>query len=134
MTTISTKAALLATAKILGIVGRHDMSKEQLLSAIAAKQATKRVGSSGNKPYRVKYYRLAAPRNIRSSFKTAPQQVKAIICAMYKSEESEMTGNEIGQLAVELGFLKTKQDPHLIFAYYRKQLEVYGLEFAGYGA
>lgn len=132
--TISTKKQLLATAKVLEIVGRHEMSKEQLLAAIAAKQTARRTGNSGNKPYRVKYYRLAAVRNIRSAFRGAPKQVKALICAMYTSGAEEMTGSEIGQLAVERGFLTTKQDPHLIFAYYRKQLETFGLEFVGYGA
>lgn len=132
--TISAKKQLLATAKVLQIVGRHEMSKEQLLAAIAAKQTARRTGNLGNVPYRVKYYRLAAVRNIRTSFKDAPKQVKALICAMYKSCQEPMTGAQIGQLAVELGYLKTKQDPHLIWAYYRKQLETFGLEFVGYGA
>lgn len=135
MTTISTKKQLLETAKILGIVGRHDMSKEHLIAAIAAKQATrtKKVNKSGNVPYQVKHYRLAAPRNIRSSFIKAPQQVKAIICALRVAGTPDgMTIKQIGKLATSLGFLKTKQEPQLVFAYYRKQLETYGLEFVRY--
>ncbi|MCA3698793.1 MAG: hypothetical protein IOB84_03255 [Brevundimonas sp.] len=133
MTTISTKKQLLETAKILGIVGRHDMSKEQLLTAIAAKQATrtKKVNKSGNVPYQVKHYRLAAPRNIRSSFIKAPKQVKAIICALRIAGTPDgMTIKQIGKLATSLGFLKTKQDSYAIVCYYRRQLETFGLEVA----
>lgn len=129
-----TKKQLIARATELKIVGRWDMTTEQLTNAIAvielANKPKRRKGNGERKPYHFKLYRLSAVRNTRS-LKDEARQVRAMVAAMYKAG-TPMIGSQIAQLAIDLGFMKTKSDPAVIFAYYRKRLEIYGLEFVGY--
>ena len=59
-----------------------------------------------------------------------PPQVVALLRTAYELTEQEnrtFTMKELGYEAVERGHLKTRQDPHRIAVYYKKQLEDLGL-------
>ena len=147
------KNDLLARAKALNIVGHHDMSKEDLETAVrqremieanktAAKQDVaeakgKRLVKNTNIPWRRKFYFI----NVRAYelkaelVKKAPNQVQLMLKSMVEAgtvdAESSQMGTTIASAAIAAG-LKTKIEPHVLFAYYRKDMERLGLEFAGY--
>lgn len=148
------KNDLLARAKALNIVGRHDMTKEDLETAVrqremieanktAAKQDVaaskgKKLVKNTNLPWKRKFYFLnVRAYELRSEIvKKAPAQVQLILKSMIEAgttnAESAAMGTEIASYAIIKGGLKTKIEPHVLFAYYRKEMEKLGLEFAGY--
>ena len=76
-----------------------------------------------NVPFQVKLYQLT-PINVAGLAK-APKQVRALIAAA--KGEPPMRGEDLANLAVRKGYLQTKSDPWVIFCYYRKTLETFGL-------
>jgi len=81
---------------------------------------------SGNQPFRQKIYALTnlAPE---LAVRAAPMQVQLILKYM-ADYEVEGTGKEIVEGAIAEGYLKTKIDPPVLFAYYRRLLEKLGVE------
>lgn len=84
---------------------------------------------TGNaKPWQKKIYAL--PEVMHKEFLgNVPAQVRAMIevaTTTYKGKE--FSGPDLAKKAVELGTLKTKQNPDIIFAYYRRHLEVFGMK------
>jgi hypothetical protein len=84
---------------------------------------------SGNTPYRKKIYALTSSAPA-AAIAAAPAQVQLILKYMAESQ-IEGTGNEIVAGAIEAGMLKTKIDPPVLFAYYRRLLEKLGVEHIG---
>jgi hypothetical protein len=140
---MTTKTELLKIAAELQITGRHDMDKATLEARIAeltkpAPVATKsaprriRTGNSGNLPYQPKQYALreihldGACKQIRGIF--AFMQAHALLEINGRS----LSGPTIAQGAVDEGYLVTKSDPAVIFAYYAREMEKRGMVFVGY--
>lgn len=150
------KNDLLARAKALNIVGRHEMTKEDLETAVrqremiaanvesvkedkAASKGRKLVKKTNlNLPWRRKYYYI----NVRvyelkaELVATMPSQVQLMLKSMIAEgtvdEENAEMGTAIASAAISRGGLKTKIEPHVLFAYYRSKMERVGLVFAGY--
>lgn len=148
------KNDLLARAKALNIVGRHDMTKEDLEIAVRQREMIKantesvkeektvakgkKYVKNTNLPWKRKYYYL----DVRAyelkgpSVAQAPNQVqlllKSMVAAGFTSPENSAMGTTIASTAIAAGGLKTKIEPHVLFAYYRKDMERLGLIFAGY--
>jgi hypothetical protein len=154
-----TKTELLKLAAAANIVGRHDMTKAQLeaaldfgtevpelaaietaiFDAVTSTETTPakaprrvRTGNSGNLPYQPKQYAL---REI--NLDKAPKQIRGIFAFMQKHALLEINGRSlsgpaIAQGAVDEGYLVTKSDPAVIFAYYAREMERRGMVFVGY--
>lgn len=60
----------------------------------------------------------------------APKQVRALLetAGTHFPNGKDFSGKELADKAKETGALSTKQKPELIFAYYRRTLEAFGLE------
>jgi hypothetical protein len=84
---------------------------------------------SGNVPFRTKLYQLvrSAPD---AAIKAAPAQVQLILKHMAEDTDPA-TGAQIVQGAIDNGLLKTKIEPAVLFAYYRRLLETLGVEHVG---
>ena len=142
------KNDLLARAKSLNIVGRHDMTKEDLETAVRQREMieaqketkpTKLVKKTNlNLPWQRKYYYLSVRvYELKADLvKKQPAQVQLILKAMVEAgmvdEENAAMGVDIASEAIRNGGLKTKIEPHVLFAYYRAAMERVGLIFAGY--
>ena len=150
---MTTKTELLAIAKTLNIAGRHDMDKVTLevavqteidrLTAIAVAEVNKpkthtsakparRIGRSSNLPYQPKQYAL---REIH--LEGACKQIRGIMAfmqahALLEINGRSLSGPSIAQGAVDEGYLVTKSDPAVIFAYYAREMEARGMVFVGY--
>lgn len=86
-----------------------------------------------DKPWQTRIY--AFPHGVMNTdlLSQAPDQVKAMLkFAADKPKETRFTGPQLAGDAVAAGALKTKQDPAIIFAYYRRMLEVFGLQTVAY--
>lgn len=143
---MSTKKELLAQAKELNIVGRHDMSVDQLSEAInlanevnsEIKKPTKNLVKNTNIPWRRKYYflDLSVYQSKSEEIKKVASQVQLMLKYMAEagltSDEDAEQGQTIASDAIAAGYVKTKIEPNVLFAYYRKTMEAYGLVFAGY--
>lgn len=81
---------------------------------------------SGNVPFREKLYTLVGVPS-QEALRAAPGQVEAIIKYMAESK-CKARGGEIVQGAIDAGHLKTKIDPPVLFAYYRRLLETMGVQ------
>ena len=81
---------------------------------------------SGNLPFRRKVYALTkvAPKE---AILAAPMQVQLILKYLVETKATG-TGGDIVAGAIERGFLRTKIDPPVLFAYYRRLLETLGVE------
>lgn len=150
---MATKTELLTTAKTLNIAGRHDMDKAALevaiqtevdrLTAIAVAEVNTpkthtsaprrvRTGNSGNLPYQPKQYALS-----EMNLEGACKQIRGIFAFMQRHALLEINGRSlsgpaIANGAVEEGYLATKSDPAVIFAYYAREMERRGMVFVGY--
>jgi hypothetical protein len=84
---------------------------------------------SGNQPFRKKIYAITSicPD---TALIAAPNQVQLIVRFM-RDTKIEGTGGEIIEAAIAAGMLRTKIDPPVLFAYYRKLMENLGLEQIG---
>lgn len=157
-----TKLDLLARAKSLGIKGRHEMSKADLETAVAQREMISQVSDAAkeagaelkaavegkvrrkptnlNTPWQRKYYYVneAAYEAAKANglVAKAPMQVQLILKFMIKtgivSYKQSQQGSSIASVAVSTGALVTIIEPHVLFAYYRKKMEILGLTFAGY--
>lgn len=93
---------------------------------------------SGNVPYRHKFYALnsAGYKKLETTgeIKKLPGQVQGILKYLASKDEGyESIGPDICARAIEGGFVATKIEPAVLFAYYRKKMETAGaLTFTGY--
>lgn len=138
-----TKSILLERAKTLGITGRHDMSKEDLETAvrqremIVATKPKKNLVKRTNIPWRKKFYYLDLDRysEMSDAVKKSATQVQLILKSMADHKLTDPEASEMGvticSKAIADG-MKTKIEPHVLFAYYRSTMEDLGLVFAGY--
>lgn len=185
-----TKKELLAMAGEYNVVGRHDMTKDQLIRAIldnamvtvseqiAAQQTadeveeveeveeaaapaeelnelpvrpaiveeqpkpkTARVNKSGNIPYKQKPYFLdieayeSDDEKFQVALAKAPNQVRLILKCMAEQNVvdhgSAMIGREIVDMAKNMGYLNTTIPSANLFAYYRRELEKFGVTYTG---
>jgi len=143
---MATKTELLNTAKTLNITGRHDMDKVTLEVAITAETdrlaalmvevhsapKPRRVGKSGNLPYQPKQYALA-----ELHLEGACKQVRGLMAfmqahALLQVNGRSLSGPTIARGAVDEGYIVTKSDPAVIFAYYAREMERRGMVFVGY--
>lgn len=157
-----TKVDLLARAKELGIKGRHEMSKQDLetavhqreqIEAVSQRQAemakelkaesrpiVRRRGSNLNTPWQRKFYYISQTAYDQAKtdgrVSKAPMQVQLLLKFMVErgivESRQAQQGSSIASVAVSTGFVKTKIEPHVLFAYYRSTMERLGLVFAGY--
>lgn len=102
----------------------HTVGPLSLKDALASVTA-----SAGNKAWQTKLYHFV-PQN-EHLLGQAPAQVQALVMQA-RSTEGEFRGDALAAAAKAAGLLNTKQNPHLIFAYYRKYLEVFGVATARY--
>lgn len=94
---------------------------------------------SGNAPFKYKFYALRADlldhgswsKDYREAREAAPKQVKDILLYM---EQADVTttgraslGREIVEAAVTGGFLTTRIEPKVLFAYYARALQALGV-------
>ena len=138
-----TKTILLERAKALGITGRHDLTKEELETAVRqremidATKPKKNLVKRTNIPWRRKFYFLDLDRYNEQSeaVKKSATQVQLILKSMIThgltSEGSSEMGATICSKAIADG-MQTKIMPNVLFAYYRSEMEHLGLVFAGY--
>lgn len=97
-------------------------------------QLTKRT----NIPWRRKFYFLDADKyaETEEDRKKVASQIQLMLKYMAEngltSVESSQDGTHICTGAVDKGYVKTKINPPVLFAYYRKDMEKFGLTFAGY--
>lgn len=139
-----TKNELLALAKNFGITGRHEMSKEDLETAvrqremIAATKPQKRLVKNTNVPWRRKYYFVDVEKytEVQEELKGVASQVQLMLKYMVEhgmtSADMSEQGGTIAGGAINTGYVKSKIEPEVLFAYYRAKMEQYGLVFAGY--
>lgn len=91
-----------------------------------------------NLPWRRKYYYLDPIRYVEteSERKQVASQIQLMLKYMAEkgltNVESARQGSTICAGAIETGYVRTKIDPPVLFAYYRKDMERLGLVFAGY--
>lgn len=141
MTTM-TKKELLALAKEAGVVGRHDMPKEGLAKILGVDQDAAPVEApveapsnastedhlTGNyiptTPFRGRPYSVVHVN--REAYDTLPPQAKKIFDFMVDSKIVSR-GEDIVKAAVAAGYLKTQQDPAVLFAFYARKLENAGV-------
>ena len=80
---------------------------------------------SGNKPFQPKRYVLKSlPTEVQ--LMNCPNQMRLILKWMFQ-HPTPMTGNEIISAMISEGAIKTKIDPPVLFAYYRKAMTGLGL-------
>lgn len=93
---------------------------------------------SGNVPYRHKFYSLNTKGfkelETTGELKKLPGQVQGILKYLATKDDGyESIGPDICARAIEGGFVATKIEPAVLFAYYRKKMETVGaLTFVGY--
>lgn len=87
------------------------------------------------KGWRIKsyYIKLDEYESSKEELKKAPNQVQIMVnyfATKYVDEKSAAQGRIMCQDAIDNGGLKTVIEPHVLFAYYRKKMESYGLKLA----
>lgn len=87
------------------------------------------------KGWRIKsyYIDLKAYEASKEELKKAPNQVQIMVnyfATKYVNEKSAAQGRIMCQDAIDNGGLKTVIEPHVLFAYYRKKMESFGLKLA----
>jgi len=93
----------------------------------------RRGNKSGNVPWRKKFYSLDRKKYEESvkdkSIGILPPQGQSTLMWMYdRMKEGEMgTGSMIQSRSIEEGYVRSKIDPPVLFAYYRKKMEEFGL-------
>lgn len=101
------------------------------------KQKKAYVNKSGNVPYKQKPYFLDMETYNQSAeaLAKAPNQVKLILKCMAEAGivdyDAAMIGREIVDLAKKNGYLTTTIPSANLFAYYRRELEKYGVTYTG---
>ena len=131
-----TKKELLATAKEMNIVGRHEMSRDELSAAIEANRKSVQAIDASDEmfsnyvptlPWRGRPYTFVSKNE--EVYNTLPPQAKKIFDYM---EETGIIarGDQIVEAAVEAGKLKTTQDHATLFAFYARKLETAGIRLA----
>lgn len=134
-----TKKELLALAKEAGVKGRHEMSKEQLAEMLdfgadvesAEPAIVQEAEYEGNyvytPPFRGRLYTYAA--TVQEEYDSLPPQAKKIFDYM-KASGVVAHGSTVVNNAVAEGYLKTQQDPAVLFAFYARKLEKAGIRLA----
>jgi hypothetical protein len=84
------------------------------------------------KGWRIKSYfmDLAKYEAAKVELAKAPNQVQIMVnhfAATFAGEDKAAQGRVMCQSAIDTGGLKTVIEPHVLFAYYRKTMEAYGL-------
>jgi len=82
------------------------------------------------KGYRIKKYYLNLSVYKKSDISKCPNQVKIILLEMserFNKKETASQGKIVINSAIENSSLKTVIDPAVLFAYYRKYMENFGL-------
>lgn len=115
------------------------VSEDNYLNDMAAAPAkVKKFTKRTNVPWQRKYYYLdmvkyAETEEIR---RKKASQIQLMLKYMAENELTEENkakqGDAICSGAIEKGYVKTKINPPVLFAYYRKDMEQLGLVFAGY--
>lgn len=127
-----TKKELLTTATRMEIVGRHDMTKEELQIAIDEKtvnyDVTEHVGNYvKTPPYTGRRYEVIEKN--QEAYGVLAPQAKAIFDFM-ENEEFVGRGKEIVEAAIAAGVISTRQDGAILFAFYARKLEAAGVMLA----
>jgi nucleoid DNA-binding protein len=150
-----TKKELLTLATKYEIKGRHDMTKDQLQSAInavaeevvgqeiaeetfgeletsEAKKPVLRKGRnpSGNIPWKPKFYMFNGTNNEAQAeaFAKLPKQARNILTFMKEELSFGQQGKFIVESAIGTGYLKpTPIMPDALFAYYAKKMQAAGM-------
>lgn len=121
---------------------KQKTEKEFVETMVAEETKAKREvkNPSGNVPYKNKFYALnsAGYKELETTgeLKKLPGQVQGILKYLATKDEGyESIGPDICARAIEGGFVATKIEPAVLFAYYRKKMETAGaLKFMGYKA
>lgn len=88
------------------------------------------------KGWRIKEYYVDAKSyaEAKAELDKAPNQVKIMMAhfaSVYGDEGKAAQGRVMCQSAIDNGGLKTVIEPHVLFAYYRSKMELYGLKLKG---
>lgn len=88
------------------------------------------------KGWRIKSYFIdvKAYEASKAELAKAPNQVQIMVnhfATKYVDEASAAQGRVMCQSAIDNGGLKTVIEPHVLFAYYRKTMEAFGLRLRG---
>lgn len=126
--TNATKKELLAIAKEINLVGRHNMTRDELDAAITEAQTLPEGNYIPTTPWRGRPYSVFAKNE--EVYATLPPQAKKIFDFM---EETGITarGSKIVEAAIAAGYLKTTQDHAVLFAFYARKLEDAGIRLVG---
>lgn len=148
------KKQLLALDAAKTIKGRHEMTKDQLVIALTATDLADQDDqaapvdptptvpaltprrSSGNVPYKHKYYYLDVEtyRSLADEVAKAPNQVQLILKTMLQCEfvgyDNAAIGKTIVDAGKKAGILRTTIVSAQLFAYYRRRLEQLGVVHA----
>jgi len=84
------------------------------------------------KGWRIKAYFINTKtyESSKAELAKAPNQVQIMVnhfAATFASEDKAAQGRIMCQSAIDNGGLKTVIEPHVLFAYYRKTMEAFGL-------
>lgn len=151
-----TKDALLERAKTLGIRGRHDLSRDDLATAVmqremlaevstAAKETKtlahgRRLVRNTNLPWKRKYYFVDAAKYAELAasgvMAKAPGQVQLLLKFMVRegvtSAKTARQGVDVAGDAINTGAVNSVIEPQVLYAYYVQRMLKLGLVFAGY--
>lgn len=107
------------------------MSKPKIVEAPVAV-----ISAPVKKGWRIKSYfiDLAAWEASKAELSKAPNQVQIMVnhfATTFAGETKAAQGRVMCQSAIDVGGLKTVIEPHVLFAYYRKTMEAFGLRLRG---
>ena len=93
---------------------------------------TETVTETPKKGWRLKLYFVDTKKYeaAKAELSKAPNQVQIMVnyfVTHYATKESAAQGRVMCQAAIDNGGLKTVIEPHVLFAYYRKKMEDFGL-------
>lgn len=103
-------------------------------------KAPRKRGVNLNTPWAAKFYYVDveaydAARE-HGSVAKAPMQVQLMLKFLVErgvtSRKQAERGSSVAVVAVSTGYVKTVIEPHVLFAYYVRKMELLGLTFAGY--
>lgn len=105
----------------------------KLIEKTAKTEKTETKVEARPKGYRMKFYYVDAKSYGKSTeeLSKAPNQVRIMMkhfAENFNSPEKAAQGRIMCQSAIEKGGLKTVIEPHILFAYYRKKMEEFGLK------
>lgn len=122
---MTTKKELLAEATELNVAGRHDMTKLELLHAVAEAKGEQIDRYIPTKPYNTRVYGVVTFD--KNGFQKLQPQAKQIF-NFVRERDYKGTGKDIVKAAVNAGYIKTKAQPDVLFAQYARKLEKAGMQ------